>query len=162
MREWRLLGDILEEDHGVPREMVEEALKAQQTANKRFGELLIGIKAVTPEALTQALATQQGFEFLKNIPTDFADSDLFDLIPISFAKEHRIFPWERSEGRLKIVVADPLNTRPLNDLAALTHDFIDVVLSTEAEILRVINSEKKQTFSPFYSQAFLPEKSSRE
>jgi general secretion pathway protein E len=139
MNDWKLLGEILQQEHGIAGETIEEALSSQKTSGRRIGEILLGMKAVTAEALALALAAQQGLEFLKSIPDDDANAELLELIPIAFAKEYRIFPMRRVDGRLKVAVADPLDTRPLNDLASLTGACVEAAVATPEEILRAIN-----------------------
>ena len=139
MTNWKMLGEILQADHGVPAAKIEEALLSQETAGRPLGELLLGMKAITPEILAQALAEQQGLDFLRTIPDETADPELLELVPIGFAKEYRIFPMTRKDGLLRVAVADPLDTRPLNDLAVLTRARLDIALAAPEEILRAIN-----------------------
>ena len=139
MTNWKMLGEILQADHGVPAAKIEEALLSQETAGRPLGELLLGMKAITPEILAQALAEQQGLDFFRTIPDETADPELLELVPIGFAKEYRIFPMTRKDGLLRVAVADPLDTRPLNDLAVLTRARLDIALAAPEEILRAIN-----------------------
>ena len=139
MNDWKLLGEILQQEHGLADETIEEALATQKTSGRRIGEILLGMKAITAEALGFALAAQQGLDFLKSIPDDAATNELLDLIPIGFAKEYKIFPMNRVDGRLTVAVADPSDTRPLNDLASLTGACVEAAVATPEEILRAIN-----------------------
>ncbi|WP_027714972.1 type II secretion system ATPase GspE [Desulfuromonas sp. TF] len=139
MNQWKLLGEILQQEHGLAGETIEEALAAQKTSGRRIGEILLGMKAITAEELGIALAAQQGLDFLKSIPDDAANAELLELIPIAFAKEYKIFPMNRVVGRLNVAVADPSDTRPLNDLASLTGSCVEAAVATPEEILRAIN-----------------------
>ncbi|MEJ2700559.1 MAG: ATPase, T2SS/T4P/T4SS family, partial [Desulfuromonadales bacterium] len=89
--------------------------------------------------MTRALAMQQGLPFRESLQAEPGSGEMLDLLPISFAKEYRVFPMERGDGRLRLAVADPLDSRPLNDLAALTGDFVAISVSTPEESLRAIN-----------------------
>jgi general secretion pathway protein E len=139
MLHWRRLGEILQGEFNIPARRIEEALGRQPEAGRRLGEILLGMKALTPELLARALASQQGCPYLEAIPPESPGAELLDLVPINFAKEFRVFPMERSDGRLTVAVADPLDVRPLNDLAALTGDAIEICVTTPEEILRAIN-----------------------
>ncbi len=139
MTERRLLGEILQTGHGLADAKLEEALQNQETSGRLLGEILLGMKAITPDMLASALADQQGLQYLQIIPDEAANGELLELIPISFAKEYRIFPIARSDGRIQVAVSDPLDTRPLNDLAALTRTRLDIAVATPEEILRAIN-----------------------
>ncbi|HEY7745052.1 MAG TPA: ATPase, T2SS/T4P/T4SS family, partial [Desulfuromonadales bacterium] len=139
MLRWKRLGEILQEEFAFPARRIEEALARQPEAGRRLGEILLGMRVLTPELLARALASQQGCAYLEAIPPELPGGELLELVPINFAKEFRIFPMERSDGRLTVAVADPLDTRPLNDLAALTGDAIEICVTTPEEVLRAIN-----------------------
>ncbi len=139
MANWQLLGTILQNGFGVDPRKIEEALELRQGNGRRLGEVLVGMKTISQETLTRALAEQQGLPFRESLQAEPGSGEMLDLLPISFVKEYRVFPMERGDGRLRLAVADPLDSRPLNDLAALTGDFIEIIVSTPEEILRAIN-----------------------
>ena len=97
------------------------------------------MKVLDSTTLAKALAAQFELPYLETFPEDSVTEDLLDLIPISFAKEYRIYPLSRLNGRLQVAVADPLDTRPLNDLSTLTREDIEPCVATPEEILRAIN-----------------------
>jgi len=138
MVRWQRLGEILREEHGLSAEQLDAALQLQENDSRRLGEILLGQKIITVTALAQALAKQQDLPFLATIQTE-GSGELLDLIPISFAKEYRIFPVERQEGVIRLAVADPLDSRPLNDLTALTGAALELSVATPEEVLRAIN-----------------------
>ena len=135
---WRLLGEILRADFKVPGAQIEAALALQGEDHRRLGQILIARKALESKDLAAALATQQGLEFLATLP-DQVDPELLDLVPIGFAKDYRVMPLERGNGRLRIALADPGDSRATNDLAVLTGERIEVVVAPTEEILAAIN-----------------------
>ncbi|BCR05981.1 type II secretion system protein GspE [Desulfuromonas versatilis] len=139
MSAWKPLGEILRESYQIPAERIEVALAAQAEKKLRLGEILLGMKALSSEVLARALAEQQQIPFLDRVVADASVNELLGQVPITFAKEYRVFPLERREGVLRVAVADPLDTRPLNDLAALTREIIEVCVAQPEEILRAIN-----------------------
>ncbi|PLX85319.1 MAG: type II secretion system protein GspE [Desulfuromonas sp.] len=139
MTRWRLLGEILQEQCGIGRDTIENALEAQREKSQRLGEILMGMKALSAADLARALAVQQDLPFLETIPADAVNSELLDLVPIGFAKEYRILPLERRDGAIRVAMADPLDGRPLNDLAALTKAPLEVAVAPPEEILSAIN-----------------------
>lgn len=139
MSRWQRIGDILREDAGLTETVLEEALSAQAAGGPRLGEILLGKKAITAEQLAQALARQQNLAYLESISLKSFDNELLDLIPIGFAKEYKIFPVQRSEDGILLAMADPLDSRPLNDLVSLTGAYVECAVATPKEILRVIN-----------------------
>ncbi len=135
---WKLLGEILRDEHRISPEAIETALQSSSKTGKRIGETLLTTKVITEGQLAHALASQQDLPFLEFLPQEFS-AELLDLVPIGYAKEYGIFPVERKDGRLQMATANPLDMRPFNDLATITGDWIDVVVTTPTEILRAIN-----------------------
>jgi len=138
----RLLGEILREEFGLPAAALEEALRSHGDG-RRLGEALLAMKAIGSSALARALAVQQGLDFIETIP-EATGGELLGLVSIGFAKEYRIFPLEQSGERLRVAVADPLDGRARNDLAALTGRRIEPAVATPEEILRAINRAFEQ------------------
>ncbi len=139
MHNWRPIGEILQEDFKVSQQRIDAALAEQTQSDLRLGQILIKAKALDSATLAKALAAQFELSYLETIPEDSTADDLLGLIPISFAKEYRIYPLARQNGRLQVAVADPLDTRPLNDLSTLTREDIEPWVTTPEEILRAIN-----------------------
>jgi len=139
MHNWRRIGEILHHDFKVAQQKIDEALLQQQQDGQRLGSLLIRSKAIDSVTLAQALAIQLELSYLDTIPEESNAEDLLDLIPIGFAKEFLIYPLGRENGRLQVAVADPLDTRPLNDLSTLTREEIEPCVAAPQEILRAIN-----------------------
>ena len=138
MMAWKRLGEILVAGHGIAPQTIEEALSAAAKSGKRLGEALLGAKAISEPQLAEALAAQQGLPCLTGIPGD-TPAELLALIPIGYAKEYRIYPLGRDGGGLRLAMADPLDSRPLNDLAVLTGERIRVTVAPAAEIVAAIN-----------------------
>ena len=139
MQPWRHLGEILQQDCGIAPEHIEAALADQQPGAERLGEILVRRSQLSPATLAQALALQLGLEYLESLPEQIALENLQALIPIGFAKENSFCPLERRNGQLRVAVADPLNSRLFNDLAALTGEVPEPCVATAEEILRAIN-----------------------
>ncbi|MDX9709093.1 MAG: type II secretion system ATPase GspE [Trichloromonas sp.] len=138
MMAWKRLGEILVAGHGIAPQTIEEALSAAAKTGKRLGEALLAAKAISETQLAEALAAQQGLPCLTGIPSD-TPAELLALIPIGYAKEYRIYPLGRDEKGLRLAMADPLDSRPLNDLAVLTGERIRVTVAPAAEIVAAIN-----------------------
>ena len=139
MKQWRLLGEILRDDFNITNEHIEAALAAQQQGQARLGEILVKKKWLSEEILGRALAVQQDLPFRQTLPDQAGVEDLLQRLPISFAKENKIYPLERRQGRLLLAMADPLNSQVLNDVAALCGAIIEPCISSSQEIMRAIN-----------------------
>ena len=139
MHNWRRIGEILQQDFEVSQQRIDAVLMEQPQSGERLGQLLLKAKALDSLTLAKALAVQFELSCLETIAEESATEDLLDLIPIGFAKDYRIYPLSRQNGRLQVAVADPLDSRPLNDLSTLTGEDIEPCIATPEEILRAIN-----------------------
>jgi general secretion pathway protein E len=139
MHDWRPIGEILQYDFEIPQQRIDAALAEQEQCDDRLGQILLKAKALDSVTLAKALAAQFELTYLETIAEESATEDLLDLIPIGFAKEYLIYPLTRHNDRLQVAVADPLDTRPLNDLSTLTREDIEPCVATPEEILRAIN-----------------------
>jgi general secretion pathway protein E len=142
MSEWVLLGELLV-TAGDLSASARDAVLAQQLAKpgRRLGELLLAQKSITPLQLARALARQSGLPLLETIPPETALADLGSRLSLAYLKDLRLFPLGGQEGGLRVAVADPYDSRPLNDLAILTGERILPVVAPADEILRAINRD---------------------
>ncbi len=139
MHNWRRIGEILQQDFKVSQQRIDAALTEQLQSDERLGQILLKAKALDSVTLARALAVQFELSYLETIAEESAVEDLFDVIPIGFAKAYRLYPLARHNGCLQVAVADPLDSRPLNDLSTLTGEDIEPCIATPEEILRAIN-----------------------
>ena len=139
MQSWRRIGDILCDDFGTPRAKIEEAAAQQIVKGLRLGETLVAMQAVAAETLARALAAQSGLPFRDSLTDVQPPAELLERIPIGFTKDYRVFPLGLHGRTLQIAVADPFDTRPLNDLSTLTQARVEPQVATADEILRAIN-----------------------
>ena len=139
MRSWQRIGEILNREFDVAEEQIQAALGEQQEESLRLGELLVRSRVIDAPTLGQALAIQFDLDWLDSLPEEPAADDLLEKIPISFAKEYLVYPLKREDGMLYVAVADPCDSRPLNDLSTLTRERIEPCVAAPEEILRAIN-----------------------
>ena len=142
MSEWVLLGELLVAAGDLSASSRDAAL-AQQKAKpgRRLGELLLSQKIITALQLARALASQSGLPLQETIPPEASLADLGNRLSLAYLKDLRIFPLGRQEGGLRLAVADPYDSRPLNDLAILIGERIISVIAPADEILRAINRD---------------------
>ena len=78
---------------------------------------------------------------LPSIDTGAIDEDLIERVPIGFAKTHGVLPVQRTDtGAIRVAVANPLNTAPLDDLSLLFDGAeIRLELANQRTILGAIN-----------------------
>jgi type IV pilus assembly protein PilB len=104
----RKLGEILYKAGLVKKEALIEAIKRSKANNKRLGEILLELGLITEDTLTKAIAKQFGMEYINLDKADISP-DAAKQIPEDLIKKHNIIPLEMSNGRLKLIISDPLD-----------------------------------------------------
>jgi type IV pilus assembly protein PilB len=136
----RRLGEILLEQGLITGEQIEEALAQQKVSKKKIGETLIDMNYVTREQLVEGLAEKYSLpiiEFLDNVECELP-LELKTIIPKKMAKQNLIFPLEKRESTLVLVMADPLDYRAIDDIAFNTKLRVSPIISYENSILAAI------------------------
>jgi general secretion pathway protein E len=124
---------------GLTLEVLEQARALQREEGGRLGEILVKMRAVTEEDVLQALGKQLGIDFSPDLKADDVDADLAAIVPIGFAKQHRVLPVKRDGESAVIATADPLDVGALDDLRMQLAAEVQPVLVPTQRILEVIN-----------------------
>ncbi len=129
----RLLGQILKESGAIHEGMVQEALAAQREKGGRIGEILIGMKCITPADLAKALGEQAGLGYhdLAAVPPQ---QDAINKVDLATARAFGILPVVLQGKVLKVALADPANVAMLHDLGFTTGCEIQGVIADQALI----------------------------
>jgi general secretion pathway protein E len=135
----QLLGEILTQQCALSAEALNAALARQPETGQRIGELLLAAKAISTTQLYQALATQLDLPFIEALPETVNDTELLELIPLTYARQHCIMPLNLSSSALQVVVADPFEREAINDLGTLAKTRIDLHLAPRDQITNLIN-----------------------
>lgn len=114
-RKRQKLGEILQEQQLVTKEDADRAAEAGLTSGKRIGQVLIELQLVDEENVTRALAVQHGLPFVDVNKTTVPLTAL-SLIPDKLIKQHEILPMGSQNGRLKVIISDPLDLDTLDML----------------------------------------------
>jgi len=135
----RPLGQILVQSFGLMPEKLDEALKVQAEKGGRLGEVLVGMKAVTDEDVTRALAAQLDLPYLAVIGIDDIDPELVKRVPINFAKQARVIPLKEGGDSIVVAVADPLDTAVLDHARMLLQRDVSPSIATARTVIDAIN-----------------------
>jgi general secretion pathway protein E len=133
------LGDIL-----VARGLVSETDIARQLDNGRakgepLGMSLVQQGLITEEDLLQALSEQFGLPYWGKLEEVGLEHIQVSKVPITFYRQHKVFPIVYTDGSVKVAMTDPLNLQPLDDLAVFLGVPVEPVLSNEREVIGAIN-----------------------
>jgi general secretion pathway protein E len=135
----RQLGEIL-----VARGLVSQADIARLLDNggakgQPLGLTLVQQGVISEEDLLQALGEQFGLPYWGKLEEVGIEQIPVSKVPITFYRQHKIFPIVYTDGSVKVAMNDPLNLQPLDDLSVFLGVPVEPVLSSERELMGAIN-----------------------
>jgi general secretion pathway protein E len=126
-------------DTRVTPAVIEQALTTQAQEGGRIGEILVKMRAVTEEEVLQVLGVQLGIGYSPDLKSDDVDPEVATLVPIGFAKQHRMLAVKRDGDVAVVATSDPLDIGALDDLRMQLSAEVQPVLVPGQRILEVIN-----------------------
>jgi type IV pilus assembly protein PilB len=136
----RHLGEIIYAKGWVDKPNLIKALKKAKETNRRLGETLVELGLATEDQIMQALARQFGMNYVDLDEVEIP-SEVRGMIPEEVIKKHRVLPLGRENGRLKIIIPDPMNLELMDLLRfRLTAD-LDCYLAAPSKIEAYINKK---------------------
>jgi len=126
-------------------DQVKQAFEEQTLTGKRLGEIVVGHGWVTPQELAQALAEQNGLEYVDLAETDL-DLQVAMRLPRDLAVRYEALPVRfLADDLLLVAVADPSNIAVADDLRlALGHNVrlgVSAPLDLEAAIKKLYRTQ---------------------
>ena len=118
---------------------------SQKKEGGRIGEVLMKMRAVTEEDVLAALGRQLGIAVDADLEIADVDVDLAALVPIGFAKQHRVLALQREGDTVVVATSDPLDVGALDDLRTQLGAAVQPVLVPSQKILEVINDAYGRT-----------------
>ena len=143
----RALGQILRRSTQLTDAQLEAALATQREDGGRLGEILVRMHAVTDDEVQRAVAAQLELPVRGDLKPEECDAELASLVPINFARQHRMMPIRRvgppqpgrAGGRVEVAVADPLDVHALDDIARALQALVEPVVVPPSAIIEAIN-----------------------
>jgi type IV pilus assembly protein PilB len=140
----RHLGEILYKAGLVEKEALVNAIRTSKTSNKRLGQVLLELGLIDDETLTKAIANQFGLEYVNldkvAIPTDAAK-----IIPEELIKRHNVLPLGMNNGKLKLIIGDPLDLNTMDAIRFRLNTELECYLANPAKIRSYIQERFEQT-----------------
>ena len=115
-RSKKKLGEILVAWGAVTEDQVQQAMTMAKGANKRLGEALIDAGFAKEEQVAKAIAQQFGMPFVDLNDEKIAASVDAKLAPEELIRKHLILPLAKQNGRLQLVIHDPMDLELLDML----------------------------------------------
>jgi len=133
----RRLGEILV-DWGVcsPTD-TNEAIEHAHREGLKIGEALIALELATEDDVTKALANQFDMEFIDLDQNVVVPTEL-NLIDEALIKRHQILPLAMEEGRLKVLITDPLDLETLDMLRFRLNCELNTCLASKSRMREFI------------------------
>jgi type IV pilus assembly protein PilB len=132
--------EILLKSKRLTREQIDTAFKIQKQTSFPLRKVLVQQGMISEEMLLALLSEQFYLPTLHLTKYKF-DPSIINLIPERLARLYNIIPLSRIGNTLTVAMSDPLNIFALDDVRTITGCNIDVVLSPEEEIARVIDTQ---------------------
>lgn len=127
------LGEILYRNKLVDKDGLVKALKKAKAENKRLGEALVSLGMLTEDQVMQALAQQFGMEYIDLDKIQISSSTM-KLIPEELVRKHYVLPLGKEDGRLKIIISDPLDLDMLDLLRFRLNAELECCLASPTKI----------------------------
>jgi type IV pilus assembly protein PilB len=138
------LGEILYKAGLVKKEALINAIKTSKTSNKRLGQVLLELGLLNEETLTKAIAKQFGLEYVNLDKTDIP-SDATRIVPEDLIKKYNVLPLGMNNGKLKIIISDPLDLDMMDAIRFRLNTELECYLADPAKIRSYIQGRFEQT-----------------
>jgi len=127
------LGEILYKAGLVKKEALINAIKASRANNKRLGQVLLQEGLIDEETLTKAIAKQFGLKYVDLDRISIA-SEPTKLIPEDLIKRHNVLPLSMNNGRLTLVISDPLDLDTMDAIRLRVNTELECCLANPTKI----------------------------
>ncbi len=132
------LGDYLIKKGVIGPEQLQEAQTVSSSRKLKLQDAIIQLGYANGEQIMRCLAEQHDYEYvdLNNVPIPPA---IVELVPESVARENAVIPFSEDDGKLRVVVSDPLDFETFDKLQFILNRKVEIALSTKESILEAIN-----------------------
>ncbi len=135
----RLLGDILINEGHLNEEQLQQALAwQQQHPGIHIGDVLVELAFSSREQVNAAMASKLGIPYVKLADYEIPPQVL-SLVPADIALQYNVLPLAEHNKRLVIAMENPLDWEALELLRFHTNRNIDAVITSSAEISKVLD-----------------------
>ncbi|MBT3200700.1 MAG: Flp pilus assembly complex ATPase component TadA, partial [Phycisphaerales bacterium] len=133
----RRLGEILVDWGVCTPAAVDEAVENSHEEGIKIGEALIALELASEDDVTKALANQFDMEFIDLDQNVVVPTEL-NLIDETLIKRHQILPLAMEEGRLKVLITDPLDLETLDMLRFRLNCELNTCLASKSKMREFI------------------------
>jgi general secretion pathway protein E/type IV pilus assembly protein PilB len=110
-----------------------------ETAAPRVLDVLVQQGALGARSVAELLAGEFGMAMAPDMTNIRITGDTLELIPRAIAARYRLIPLQREGSKLRVAIADPLDTDGIDALAHIVKLAIEPVVATAEDITDAIN-----------------------
>jgi type IV pilus assembly protein PilB len=147
-RSRKKLGEILVGWGTLTQAQVDEAQTKSRGTGKRLGDALVEMGFTDEEQIAKALANQFGLEYVDLGSQAIANQINPKLIPEDLIKKHVILPLNKTNGKLQLVIHDPMDLELLDMLRFRLNTDVEPKLASRSAIKRFIDGAVKGAPKP--------------
>ena len=137
--EERFVGEILVRQGALSPERLEQALTIVAERGAKLRDVLTGSHILEETAFVEALARDLGLPTLTKIQVDEIPLELLELVPINFARQHKLLPLSIRDSVVRVAISNPLDLSPLDDLRAMCGKRCEPLVASSELIESAIN-----------------------
>lgn len=137
VKQRKRLGEILIDSGLITEDVLKKALDAQKKTGEKLGEFLVTKGFATNEQIVEAIRKQLGIDYI-NLDNVNIRQEIIDIIPEAMARKHELLPLDIINGRLLVVMSDPLNYFAIEDIRVATGYVVKTSISLRNSIIENI------------------------
>lgn len=129
----KMLGDIFVENGLISEEQLTQALADQKNSKEKLGRILVRRGYITDDQLMEVLEFSLGIPRVQ-ISRMEINPETVKLLPTNMLSKHHVLPLSVNQGRMTLIMADPLNFQAIDDIRILTGMDVVPVMASEREL----------------------------
>ncbi|MEQ8769745.1 MAG: ATPase, T2SS/T4P/T4SS family [Phycisphaerales bacterium] len=138
-RSRKKLGQILVGNGVINAAQADQAAKAAKKSGKRTGEALVELGFAKEAEVAKALAEQFGMQFVDLAASGMADQIDKSQLDDSIIKKFLVLPLGKQNGKMRLIVHDPMDLELLDNLRFRLNMDIEPHLATRSQIRAFID-----------------------
>jgi type IV pilus assembly protein PilB len=138
-RSRKKLGEYLLAWGKLEEQQLEEALRVQKGTGKRIGQVLVELGYASDDDVAKAVASQFNLEYFDLEQNDIIRSADMDLLPKDMIKKFLVLPLEKKNGKLRVIVHDPMDLGLLDNLRFRMNMEVETLVGSRTRIKDVID-----------------------
>ncbi|MFG0258666.1 MAG: GspE/PulE family protein [Phycisphaerales bacterium JB043] len=139
-RSRKKIGEILVALGKLDANELKNAVKEKKPGT-RLGEALVEQGLVSEDDLAKALAKQFGLPYADLGDPQIAQSVDMSLIPEEMVKKHLVLPVSRNNGKLQVIVHDPMDLEMMDMMRFRLNVEVDPTIASRSKIKGIIDSK---------------------